>query len=325
MLIDSYNRSFSYLRLSLLPICNFKCVYCLPNGNPMEALHQKHLTHIEIKRLIKALAKLGIKKVRLTGGEPTLRTDLIEIAKSISEIQGIEKIALTTNGYRLNEIAGDLKASGVTALNVSVDSLITERFFEITGQNRLQEVLKGIEKAKSVGMPQVKINAVAMKGLNDDEFENFIEWSQKEDLHVRFIELMTTRDNAAFYSTHHLDLAFLEPLLVDKGYFSVKREADGGPADLWKKPGREGTIGLIRPYKKNFCDSCNRLRVTSEGALQLCLFGNGTLPLRHFLQDDGQEERIQSTVLSALTGKEISHYLHEGNYGSTRNLATMGG
>ena len=325
LLVDSYKRSFSYLRLSVLPVCNFKCAYCLPNGNPTEALHQKHLTQWEIKRLVKALAGLGIEKVRLTGGEPTLRSDLTEIASLISTIPGIQKVALTTNGYRLSEIAGHLKESGVTRLNVSVDSLIPKRFFEITGQDQLLNILKGIETARKVGFQKIKVNVVVMKDVNDSEYEDFILWSQKEDLDVRFIELMSTEDNVLFFKKRHLDLASMEAMLPQMGYSLAPREKDGGPASTWKKTNTQGSVGFIRAYKNGFCDTCNRLRVTSQGELQLCLFGSGNLALRQFLQEDGLEEQIQSEVRLALAGKAPSHFLREGSHGTTRNLAAMGG
>lgn len=325
LLIDSYNRAFSYLRLSLLPVCNFRCVYCLPNGNPKEALHQTHLSRTEIRRLVSALAELGIRKVRLTGGEPTLRPDLIEIAHDISGISGIEKIALTTNGYRLAEQARELKRNGVSAINVSVDSLDKDKFAEITGQDRLPEVLKGIRAAQDAGIDRVKINAVVLKGLNEHEIEDFLLWSEREPIDIRFIELMPTKDNGAFFTKRHLSLGFLETLLSDRGWKRMDREATAGPADVWGKTKAPGKVGLIRPYSTNFCNSCNRLRVTSQGDLQLCLFGKGNLSLRPLFQNEAQREELKSFILCALGQKKFSHSLHEGDYGSTRNLAAMGG
>ena len=325
MLIDSYSRAFSYLRLSLLPVCNFRCVYCLPNGNPKETLHQTHLSRTEIRRLVSALAALGIRKVRLTGGEPTLRPDLVEIAKDISDISGIEKIALTTNGYRLAEQAHDLKRSGISAINVSVDSLVEKTFAEITGKALLPEVLLGVRAAREAGIREIKINAVVLKGLNENEIEDFILWSEREPIDVRFIELMPTKDNGEFFAKRHLSLGFLEALLSHRGWNQMQREETAGPADVWEKPSAPGKIGLIRPYSTNFCNSCNRLRVTSQGDLQLCLFGKGNLSLRPLLQNEAQNEELKNFILCSLGQKKFSHSLHEGDYGSTRNLAAMGG
>ena len=325
LLLDSYNRGFSYLRLSLLPVCNFRCVYCLPNGNPKEALHQTHLSRPEIRRLVSALAELGIRKVRLTGGEPTLRPDLVEVAKDISGISGVEKIALTTNGYRLAEQAHELKGSGISAINVSVDSLVQENFAAITGQDQLPNVLEGIRAAQDAGISQIKINAVVLRGLNDHEIEDFLLWSEREPIDVRLIELMPTKDTGEFFAKRHLSLGFLETLLSHRGWNRMKREETAGPADVWEKSGAVGKIGLIRPYSTNFCNSCNRLRVTSQGDLQLCLFGKGNLSLRPLLQNELQREELKSFIVCALGQKNFSHLLHEGDYGSTRNLAAMGG
>jgi cyclic pyranopterin phosphate synthase len=268
---------------------------------------------------------VGIRKVRLTGGEPTLRPDLLQIVQDISEISGVEKIALTTNGYRLTELAEGLKLSGVNAINVSVDSLNPKRFFEITGQDRFHDVMKGIEAARRVGIDVLKINAVLLKGINESEIEDFIHWAERESLSIRFIELMPTADNGDFFKSRHLSLAFFETMLQERGWGLEKREEWAGPANVWSHPSSKGKVGLIRPYSSNFCDSCNRLRVTSEGDLQLCLFGKGNVSLRHLLQENFQKDELEHFVRSTLAQKQFSHFLHEGDYGSTRNFATMGG
>lgn len=325
MLVDIYQRRFSYLRLSLLPVCNFRCVYCLPNGNPAEALHQSHLTRAEVNHLMKAMTELGIEKVRLTGGEPSLRLDLLDIASDIARTEGIRKLALTTNGYRLEDLAPRLTASGVHTLNVSVDSLDRHRFFEITKQDRLPQILRGIRLVQAQSSTQVKINVVLLKDLNDDEVDDFILWSTKENIHVRFIELMPTGDNGQFFSDRHLDLAFLPERLKTLGWLPEDRDRLGGPAEVWGHAQAKGKIGLIRPYSKDFCNSCNRLRVTSRGELQLCLFGKGNFSLRPWLRAPEQKEELKDQILTALGQKRFSHSLHEGDYGHTRNLAAMGG
>lgn len=325
LLTDRFHRQFTYLRLSLLPVCNFKCSYCLPNGNPKEALHRSHLTVDEIRRLTKAFSGLGIRKIRLTGGEPTLRTDLIKIVETLSLHHPDTILALTTNGFKLTELAGPLKKAGLSCLNVSVDSLVPEKFEKITGQNMLAHVLKGIETAKQVGISKIKINTVVLKGINDGEIGALIDWAEKSDLELRFIELMETGDRIEYFKEHHSNLDFIQNYLLERGYLPAARAAHAGPADIWQNPKIQSRMGLIRPYRKDFCESCNRLRVTSEGALQLCLFGSGTLSLRSYLERDGEEENIQDAVLSALGAKTKTHLLHEGNYGITRNLATIGG
>lgn len=325
LLTDRFNRQFTYLRLSLLPVCNFKCSYCLPNGNPKEALHRSHLTLDEIRRLVIAFCGLGIKKIRFTGGEPTLRPDLVKIVETVSLNHPNTILALTTNGFKLTEIAGPLKEAGLSCLNVSVDSLIPEKFEQITGHNLLAHVLEGIDKAKKSGISKIKINTVVLKGINDGEIGSLIDWAEKNELELRFIELMETGDRVEYFKQHHSNLDFIQNFLTDRGYLPANRAAHGGPADIWQSHTTHSRIGLIRPYRKDFCDSCNRLRVTSEGALQLCLFGSGTLSLRKYLERDGEQNKIQDAVLTALGAKTKTHFLHEGNYGITRNLATIGG
>jgi cyclic pyranopterin phosphate synthase len=325
VLADSFQRRFHYLRLSLLPVCNFRCVYCLPHGNPLESFHKKHLTGEEIRRLVAAMADLGVSKVRLTGGEPTIRKDIHEVARVVSEVPGISQIALTTNGYRLSEIAQGLLASGVQTLNVSVDSLDRGRFHEITDQDKLTKVLEGIGVAREAGFRSVKINMVVLRGLNDDEIPAFMDWARRDALEVRFIELMPTEDNREFFNDRHLDLEFLQRLLSETGWTPVPRSFDAGPAKLWASPSGKGQVGIIRPYSKDFCNGCNRLRVTSEGDLQLCLFGNGNVPLRRWLSSPAQKEELKSMIVSSLRMKKASHSLVNGDYGQTKNLAAMGG
>ena len=271
------------------------------------------------------MAQLGIRKVRLTGGEPTLRPDVVRIAEEISRTAGIQKIALTTNGYRLPEIADDLKKAGITSLNVSVDSLKPDIFFRITGQDRFHEVMAGIAAAKKAGFTRLKINTVVMKDTNETEIDDFIGWAQEQELEVRFIELMPIGDQPDFFKQRHFDLSPLPERLLNHGWTQSERDRDSGPADVWSRRGTNARIGLIRALAKNFCDSCNRLRVTSQGDLQLCLFGKGNVSLRPWLQHDEQLAELTHNIRSYLGAKEPSHHLHEGDYGTTRNLATMGG
>lgn len=321
---DHFGRRFPYLRLSVTDVCNFRCQYCLPNG------YQKtgdfsFLTQQEIIRLVTAFAELGVEKVRLTGGEPTLRRDLAGIASALSRIPGIRTIALTTNGYNLHEKATEFFASGINALNVSVDSLQPEKFHTITGHNKLAAVLAGIEAARKAGFRKIKINAVLLKGLNDDALPEFLELAKKEFLSIRFIELMQTGDNFEYFQKHHLSAEVIKEALLARGFTLCPRAYDGGPAVEFEHPDYAGKIGLIAPYSKDFCKTCNRLRVTARGELRLCLFGERGDSLRPLLEDDSQTEELKNRILELLHFKRETHYLAQGNTGITPHLASLGG
>jgi cyclic pyranopterin phosphate synthase len=335
---DGFGRRFSYLRLSITDACNFRCTYCLPHGYQRSKNSESYLSLSEIKNLAKAFAELGMWKIRLTGGEPTLRRDLTEIARQLSGIPQIRKIALSTNGYRLKQTAKELFQSGISALNISVDSLIPEKFHAITGQNLLPDILAGIDAALVAGFPTVKINAVLLgdgkkSGFNAEDFTLFQEWIRDRPVTVRFIELMPTGQTAqagssetrGFFKKHHLSGEHVREKLLLNGWTPQARGEADGPAIEFKHPNYDGSMGLIAPYSKNFCSTCNRLRVTSHGGLRLCLFGEGNHSLRHLLQEESQKEELKNLLCSVLQKKEVSHYLPEGRYGNNQTFSAMGG
>lgn len=322
-LTDAFGRTFSYLRLSVEDACNFRCLYCLPDGfHRTEA--EPPLSVGEIRRLLAGFAGLGFWKVRLTGGEPTVRGDIVDIARAAAGTPGIRSVNLSTNGYRLVELAADLERAGVAAVNVSVDSLDRERFREITGQDRLAGVLAGIERCLELGLT-VKVNAVLLKDLNDGEFARFVSWTREMPVLVRFIELMPTADNRDFFAKRHLSAEGLRSWLLEHGWHERPRREGDGPARRFRHSEHRGGIGLIAPYSREFCASCNRLRVTSRGALRLCLFAESDSSLRHLLQRDDQSEELQQAVRGLLGRKEISHYLPDGRFGNAKHFAMMGG
>lgn len=322
-LTDSFARRFTYLRLSLTEKCNFRCTYCLPNGSECFST-QQDLTLAEIRRLVAAFAQLGTRKVRLTGGEPSLRRDLCDIIHSIKQIDGIESVALTTNGFRLEQDVADWRAAGLDALNVSVDSLRPENFQLITGSGKLPGILRGLDRAQQLGFRQLKINSVLLRDLNHRELDDFLAFVRERDLCVRFIELMRTGDNADYFSAHHLSGQLIQQQLLAQGWTQQVRGRHAGPAQEFMHPDYAGRIGLIMPYSQDFCSSCNRLRVSSQGDLYLCLFAGQHQSLRHFLQDDDPQPLMQF-LTSALQHKAPGHELQQGVTGSTRHLAMIGG
>lgn len=324
---DRFGRQFSYLRLSISDACNFSCGYCLPNGYQRAANSPEPLTLPEIMRLVRAFAELGTRKIRLTGGEPTLRRDLLDIVHKISLIEGVEKVALSTNGYRLRELAGPLRLAGVQALNVSVDSMNPQRFFEITKKHFLPEILEGIDHALTLGFESIKLNAVLLAGKNDDpeSLEEFRTWIKSRPVTVRFIELMPNDSIQTYFTEHHARSQSLRDGLLEQGWMQRQRLTTDGPADEFTHPDFTGSLGLIAPYKKDFCRTCNRLRVTSFGQLRLCLFADGEQPLRPWLQSDDQKEELKARLKELVGRKEVSHYLPEGIYGNNRTFSAMGG
>ncbi len=323
-LVDHHGRSFPYLRLSLTEACNYRCVYCLPDGYQADG-SPKFLALGEIERLVRGFAALGMSKIRLTGGEPSLRKDLPAIIAAVSAVPGVRRIALTTNGCRLPRLVRGWREAGLTALNVSLDSLDPQRFLAITGHDRFAEVTAGIEEALGLGFDAVKVNAVLLRGRNDDELPGWLEYLRERDLAVRFIELMRTGDNREFFERHHLRAESLQQQLLAAGWQLRERAADAGPALEYAHADYRGRIGVIAPYARDFCAGCNRLRVTARGDLRLCLFGDFGVPLRPLLQYDADHDALVARIATQLGLKAAGHGLHQGLTGITPHLASIGG
>ncbi|HEY9235087.1 MAG TPA: GTP 3',8-cyclase MoaA [Phenylobacterium sp.] len=322
-LVDGFGRRFNYLRLSVTEVCNFRCTYCLPDGYRKSGPTQ-FLNVEEIGFLTEAFARLGVHKVRLTGGEPTVRRDIGQIIAKAAQTAGIDKVAMTTNGWNLARRIGDWHAAGLTHLNVSIDSLDGEAFHRITGHDRLRSVVEGVDRALGLGMASVKVNAVLLKETAESGLGGFADFVRERPVAVRFIELMRTNDNADYFAAHHASGQVLRDWLEREGWTSRARGADDGPAVEYVHPDYAGRLGLIAPYAAGFCDGCNRLRVTSRGLLRLCLFGEGGVDLRELLTE-GRGEELQERIVASLIGKRAGHALADGLSGDTRNLAQLGG
>lgn len=322
-LMDSFNRRFKYLRLSVTEACNFRCSYCLPNGYQKTAPHS-FLSLEEIKAMAIGMAGLGVKKIRITGGEPTLRKDIIDIIKTLKTIDGIETVAMTSNGYKLEQDAQAYVDAGLDALNISIDSLQADVFAAITQHDKLPSILRGIEAVHRYGLKTIKINTVLMKQWNANAIDQFINFVKDKPYSTRFIELMETGDNAAFFKEQHVDPLSVIEHLQQKGWVEEVRQETGGPARNFRHPNYQGTVGFITPYAKNFCASCNRLRVSAKGGLQLCLFGDQDYNLRPYLLE-GETQALQAKICSLMGLKTESHQLHQGYTGKTSHLASIGG
>lgn len=324
-LVDAFQRQYYYLRLSITDVCNFRCSYCLPNGYQPNPEKDKFLSLNEIRRVATAFAAMGTEKIRITGGEPTLRKDFLPIVETLAQLDGIKNIALTTNGYRMAKDVAEWKNAGISSINVSVDSLEPKMFHSITGENKFHEIMLGIDRAFDIGYQKVKVNAVLMRDLNDKEFDQFLAWVKHRPIQMRFIELMQTGEMDTFFDKYHLSGQILADKLVKKGWQLQQKALTDGPANVFRHPDYVGEIGLIMPYEKNFCASCNRLRVSAKGKLHLCLFGEEGIDLRHLLQSDDQQTLLQSYLFAALQGKREHHFLHQGDSGVRTNLSTIGG
>ena len=323
---DKFQRKFYYLRLSVTDVCNFKCTYCLPDGyKPSGQKNSSFLTVPEIKRVVTAFADCGTTKIRITGGEPSLRKDFLEIINTVASTEGIQKVATTTNGYRMEKHVGDWRDAGLTHINVSVDSLDPRMFHQITGENKYKEVMAGIDRAFEVGYEQVKVNVVLMKDLNSHELPAFLNWIKDRPIQLRFIELMQTGEMDELFNKHHVSGVAIRNHLIANGWLLKVKAANDGPAQVFVHPDYQGEIGLIMPYEKDFCASCNRLRISAKGKLHLCLFGDEGVEMRDLLQSDAQEAELIARIQAQLQTKSVSHFLHDGNSGMTPHLASIGG
>lgn len=320
---DRFARRFTYLRLSLTESCNFRCDYCLPDG-PDCSSRKHEITLPEIRRLVTAFAQLGTTKIRLTGGEPCLRKDLTDIIATCKSVPGIEKVAMTTNGYRMKRDLPAWRDAGLDAINVSVDSLDPSTFHLVTGQNKLPDIIEGIDEAVAMDFATVKVNTVLLKQYNGGELPEFLKFIKDRNVALRFIELMRTTDNADYYKRHHISGDSIKQTLLADGWSLTSQPNNAGPAQEFAHPDYRGKMGLIMPYSKDFCDDCNRLRVSSLGQLFLCLFTEQHRDIRRYLQSDDPEPLIHALRENILL-KEATHGLHENNSGATRHLAMIGG
>lgn len=320
---DRYQRQFSYLRLSLTEKCNFKCQYCLPNGYQKKS-SENFLTLLEITNLLQTFIPLGIKKIRLTGGEPTLRRDFNAILEHLSSYRELDEIALTTNGFRLYDEIETWQQHRLKTINVSLDSLDPIIFQKITGDNRFDKILKGIEKTLTFENISLKINTVLMKGINDD-LNTYLNFIKDKKIEWRFIEFMETGLLKENFNSYHISGTFFEKQLVQQGWIICHQKTNGGPAKVYQHPHYLGKVGLIMPYSKDFCQGCNRLRISATGKLHYCLFGESAFDLRPFLKSSNSHDELEKTILNSLQIKPKSHFLHDNRTGLIQNLSILGG
>ncbi|MGI6695518.1 MAG: GTP 3',8-cyclase MoaA [Christensenellales bacterium] len=317
-MIDTYGREISYLRLSVTDLCNLRCRYCMPADGVCKKGHLEMLTEDEMVMAVQAAASLGIHKLRLTGGEPLVKRNILSICERSAAVEGIHELCLTTNGTLLSQMAKDLKAVGVDRLNISLDTLNPDKYAYITRNGTLEQVLCGIEAALEAGFERLKINVVLIGGFNDDEIAALAELTYRYPIDVRFIELMPMTQNEEFGQRAYVPgSAVLSPLPE-----LIPIEQEDGVAKLYRLPDARGNIGLISAVSRHFCLACNRIRLTADGKLKPCLHSNQEFSIKG-LDYDGMRQKIEQAILSKpachapLSATERSH--------AGRNMNQIGG
>ena len=306
-LIDPFRRHIEYVRLSVTDRCDLRCSYCLPQGFSDFEEPAHWLTFDEIERVVQAFTALGVRRIRLTGGEPLSRGRLPELVTRLARLPGLDDLSLSTNATRLRKLAPALKLAGVTRLNVSLDSLRTERFASITGGGDLNAVLDGLLAAKAAGFAPIKINTVLMKGINDDEVGDLVRFCIEHGFTLRFIETMPVGDTGRAASGNYLDLQEVKRELAKEFELIPAAMSGGGPARYVQIAGTDLKIGFITPISQHFCDTCNRVRLTVDGMLYTCLGQDDKTDLRTMLRNGATLEELKETIRQAIGRKPERH------------------
>ncbi len=309
-LIDKFGRQINYLRLSVTEHCNYRCFYCRDDEHTPNCKREDILSYEDIEKIVQLFAQLGITKVRLTGGEPLLRRGIAKIAKLISRIDGINDVPLSTNAHLLEKFAGKLYQNGINRVNISIDSLIPERFEKVTRGGDLSEVIKGIDAAIQTGMHPIKMNMVAMRGVNEDEIESMIDFAIDKGIDIRFIETMPIGSAGIEALTQHISkkdiLAKINKHLNNQ-LTPIVSNKTAGPAHNFKIKGTNSTVGIISAVSNNFCQTCNRIRLTAKGDLILCLGQQDSISLRDAVRSDLTDNEIKSMIINAINKKPEKH------------------
>jgi len=323
---DRYERVIDYMRISIIDRCNLRCIYCMPKGGVKPIGHSDILRYEEIIRIVRIAADLGVKKIRLTGGEPLIRRNLPYLISSIARIKGIEDISLTTNGLLLKGLAAPLAAAGLKRVNVSLDSLRPDRYREITRGGDLNDILEGIAAAESAGLYPVKINMVPIRGFNDDEIVDFAMMTLKRPAHVRFIEFMPIGATEFWSEDKYISSGDIRNRVETIAPLVPLKVRRNGPARYFRFDGAPGVIGFISALTHHFCSSCNRLRLTSDGKLRPCLFSETEIDLKSALRSSAPDEEIERLLRLAVEIKPSSHTIsQEKSFVHLKPMSKIGG
>lgn len=325
--IDNYNRRITYLRVSVTDRCNLRCMYCLPVKDLKLLPHTDILSYEEILAVIQAAAEVGIKKVRLTGGEPLVRRHFVQLVSSVCQITGLEDVSITTNGVLLTEKAQEVFDAGVHRINVSLDTLNNNKYAKITGRDCFDNVWEGLQKAEAVGFSPIKVNVVAMKGINDDECLRFGELSVQRPYHVRFIEYMPVGHDSQWGPEKYISSDEIKSKLESLGpLHEIPPSTQDGPAKRYRFESAKGEIGFITAISHHFCPSCNRMRLTADGKLRPCLFADEEVDIKGPLRSGCSSEDLKALFQEAIASKPKEHHadmLKKGE--SKRPMSAIGG
>lgn len=309
-LIDGFGRSIDYLRVSVTDRCNFRCVYCMPHDGVQFMPREELLTYDELERIIGVFVNLGIEKIRITGGEPTVRKDIVELVRRIGSLP-LRSYAMTTNGYLLDELAEPLRAAGLQRLNISLDTMHRDRFQKMARFDGYEKTWRGIRKAADLGFAPIKLNMVVLRGINDDEIFDFVELARERSWHVRFIEYMPSSGDLGntFDASHIIRTDELKRIVSQKyALIPITEAVQSGPAKMHTIEGFAGKIGFIDPYAEHFCAACNRIRLTALGKLKWCLFSNEGLDIKSFIRSGKSDAELEAWIRERIVRDKPEHH-----------------
>lgn len=313
---DGFEREIDYLRVSVTDLCNLRCQYCMPETGVEKLPHSAILSVEELDSAIRAAARCGIRKIRITGGEPLVRRGIVDICRNAAHTPGVEEVCLTTNGTLLPQLAAPLREAGVSRLNISLDTLDAEKYRSITRCGTLQDVLDGLHAAHEVGFTNTKLNCVLMGGVNDDEIADFVALTKELAITVRFIELMPIGASAGWDQARYLSGA-----AVLEAVPALQTSGSDGVSELYQVPGWRGSVGIIRPISRHFCPTCNRIRLTADGKLKPCLHSAQEINLKGL-----SPEAMEQTIREAILAKPQRHHLDQTTASeSRRGMNAIGG
>jgi cyclic pyranopterin phosphate synthase len=324
---DGFSRAITYVRVSVTDKCNLRCVYCMPEAGLEWLRRDEILTYEEIVAIVRAAASQGVRSVRLTGGEPLLRRDLHRLVEGIAGIPGVDDVSLSTNGLLLEAQLPELLAAGLNRVNVSLDTLRPDRFAAVARRPGLDRVLRGIEAAIKAGLGPIKLNCVVMRGVNDDELEDFAALTRERALFIRFIEVMPVHENLGLQKDAYVSSGeILDRISAIGDLRPVPGPNGNGPARYYAFAGAPGAVGVISPLSHDYCERCNRVRLTADGRLRLCLFGDHAVDLRTPVRAGASTEELAGLLASAMLIKPERHHLTLGEASSRmRAFSEIGG
>lgn len=329
---DGFERTINYLRVSLTDRCNYRCTYCMPAEGVEFRPRAELLTFEEIERVVRVFAGLGVRRVRLTGGEPTVRADMVDLVARLTRVEGIERVVMTSNGHRLPELAGPLAQAGLSEVNVSIDTLDPERFRRLTRRGDLERVIAGIDAARAAGL-RVKLNAVALEGENDGEVGDLCAFAWERDVVARFIEHMPMSDGSIYDARRQLTAAQIRDAVAARFGVAVVREQPAGdhdttgPSRYWHLEGQpRRRFGIISAMSEHFCDTCNRVRITAVGDLHTCLAYDDAVSLRDVMRGGGDDAALRRVIADAVALKRAGHEFQTSGRGApSKHMIGIGG